>query len=70
MRTISQQGRLYACFVYFCKAFDIFPRDKVWEHLSNIGVQGKMLDALKSYYANVRVCVDISSVGRFVPFDS
>jgi len=24
---------------------------------SNIGVQGKMLDALKSYYANVRVCV-------------
>ena len=30
----------------------------------------KMLDALKSYYANVRVCVDIPSLGRSAPFDS
>jgi len=70
MRTSSQHGRLYACFVDFRKAFDTIPRDKLWEHLSNIGVQGKMLDALKSYYANVRVCVDIPSVGRSAPFDS
>ena len=69
-RTSSQHGRLYACFVDFCKAFETIPRDKVWEHLSNIGVQGKMLDALKSYYANVRACVDIPSVGRSAPFDS
>jgi len=32
--------------------------------------QGKMLDALKSYYANVRVCVDSPSLGRSAPFDS
>ena len=69
-RTSSQHGRLYACFVDFRKAFDTIPRDKLWEHLSSIGVQGKMLDALKSYYANVRVCVDIPSVGRSAPFDS
>ena len=69
-RTSSQHGRLYACFVDFRKAFDTIPRDKLWEHLSNIGVQGKMLDALKSYYANVWACVDIPSVGRSAPFDS
>ena len=72
MRTSSQHGRLYACFKFvdFRKAFDTIPRDKLWEHLSNIGVQGKMLNALKSYYANVPVCVDIPSVGRSAPFDS
>ena len=29
-----------------------------------------MLDALKSCYANVRVCVDIPGVGTSAPFDS
>ena len=33
-------------------------------------VQGKMLDALESYYANVRVCVDIPGVGSSSHFDS
>ena len=70
MKTSRQHGRLYACFVDFRKAFDTIPREKLWEHLSNIGIQGKMLEALKSYYANVRVCVDIPSVGTSAPFDS
>ena len=55
MKVSRQHGRLYACFVDFRKASDTIPRNKLWEHLSSIGVQGKMLDALKSYYANVRV---------------
>ena len=42
--TSIQHGRLFECFVDFRKAFDTIPRDKLWEHLSNIGVQGKMLD--------------------------
>ena len=70
MKTSRQHGRLYACFVDFRKAFDTIPREKLWEHLSSIGIQGKMLEALKSYYANVRVCVDIPSVGTSAPFDS
>lgn len=56
---------LYACLVSLCKAFDSIPCSKLWEHLFGIGVQGKTLDAWKSYYTNVRVCVDISA-----PFDS
>ena len=70
MKTSRRHGRLYACFVDFRKAFDTIPRNKLWEHLSSIGVQGKMLDALKSYYANVRVCVDIPGVGSSAHFDS
>ena len=56
---------LYAYLDEFCKAFDSILCSQLWEHLFGIGVQGKALDAWKSYYMNVRVCVDISA-----PFDS
>lgn len=65
-----QHGRLYACFVDFRKAFDTIPREKLWQHLTDIGIQGKMLEAIKSYYSSVRVCVDIPSVGTSAAFDS
>ena len=38
--------------------------------INNSGVQGKMLEALNSFYASVQVCVDIPGVGTSVPFDS
>ena len=70
MKTSHQHGRLYACFVDCRKAFDTIPSKKLWKHLSSIGVQDKMREALKSCYANVRVCVDIPGVGTSTPVDS
>lgn len=61
---------LYAYLDDFCKAFDSIPCSKLWEHLFGIGVQGKTLDAWKSYYMNVHVCVDISGVNISALFDS
>lgn len=54
----------------FRKAFDTIPREKLWQHLSSIGIQGNMLAALKAYYADVHVCLDIPSVGTSAPFSS
>ena len=70
LKTSKQHGMLYACFVDFRKAFDTVPREKLWQHLSSIGIQGTMLEALKAYYANVQVCVSIPSVGTSTPFAS
>ena len=70
LKTGKQHGRLYACFVDFRKAFDTIPREKLWQHLSSIGIQGNMLAALKAYYAEVQVCVDIPLVGRSPTFPS
>ena len=52
------------------KAFDTIPHEKLWQHLSSIGIQGNMLAALKAYYADVHVCVDIPSVGTSAPFSN
>ena len=48
----------------------IIMRTLIESCLSSIGVQGKMLEALKSCYANVRVCVGIPGVGTSAPIDS
>ena len=70
MKSSHQHGMLYTCFVDFRKAFDTIPRDRLWQHLADIGMQGKILDAVKSYYSEVQVCVDIPSVGTSKPFSS
>jgi hypothetical protein len=48
---------LYTCFVDLSKAFDTINRDKLWQRLEEMGIRGKMLIALKAYYANVKECV-------------
>ena len=48
---------LYTCFVDLSKAFDTINRDKLWQRLDEMGIRGKMLIALKAYYANVKECV-------------
>ena len=75
LKTSKQHGMLYACFIDFRKAFDTVPREKLWQHLSSIGIlnalnQGTMLEVLKAYYADVQVCVSIPSVGTSTPFAS
>ena len=48
---------LYSCFVDLSKAFDTISRPKLWQRLFDMGIQGRMLAALKAYYADVRECV-------------
>ena len=40
--------KLYCCFVDFKKAFDSVPRHTLWQVLAELGINGNILDSLKS----------------------
>ncbi len=55
LRTLTEQARfqkkqLYTCFVDFKKAFDIVPRDLLWQVLGGLGISGRILECLRSMY--------------------
>ncbi len=48
LRTLIEQSKakkkpLYCCFVDFKKAFDIVPREVLWQVLASLGVEGRFL---------------------------
>jgi len=54
-RTLTEQTRfqkkkLYTCFVYFKKTFDIIPKDLLWQVLEGLGINGQILECLRSMY--------------------
>ena len=51
---LNNSKKLYCAFVDFTKAFDYVVRDVIWYKLIKIGVRGKLLNVLKSMYANVK----------------
>ena len=61
-------GKLYCCFVDFKKAFDTVPRALLWQVLEDLGVQGRVLDIIKSMYAEdsatVRTSAGLSEIFR------
>ncbi len=62
LRTFIEQSthkrkKVYCCFVDFRKAFDIVPRDLLWQVLVEMGIVGRFMQCLQSMYSqdNVRV---------------
>ena len=49
--------KLYCCFVDFKKAFDSAPRHTLWKVLAELGINGIILESLKSKYAQDEACV-------------
>lgn len=45
-------GKLFCCFVDLRKAFDTVPRAVLWQVLEELGVNGRILDIIKSLYAH------------------
>ena len=70
MKPRKQHCRLCAAFLGFRKAFDNTPLEILWQHLSSTGNRKDMLAALKAYYADEDVRVDIPPVGTSAPFSS
>jgi len=56
-KQLVRHRKLYVAFIDFRKAFDLVCRDKLWVILNANGVNGKMLNALKSMYAVVKARV-------------
>ena len=53
----------FATFIDFSKAYDRIDRTLLWHKLSNIRIDGKMFNALKSlYYSNVKCTVRLNGV--------
>ena len=48
----SRGRNVYSCFIDFRKAFDSIPRDKLFEKLLRIGVDGKFFNNIKILYQN------------------
>jgi hypothetical protein len=68
LRTLVEQSKakkkpLYCCFVDFKKAFDTVPREKLWQVLAGLGVDGKFLKCLQSMYAKDTVCINHPTEG-------
>jgi hypothetical protein len=62
LRTLIEQARfqkkkLYTCFVDFKKAFDIVPRDLLWQVLEGLGISGRILECLRSMYCQDQACL-------------
>ena len=73
IRTLLQQAKhskrkLYCCFVDFKKAFDLVPRDSLWEVLKKRGMSGRVLSSLQSMYEQDKACV-LTSEGPTAMFD-
>ena len=53
----SKNKKLFCCYVDYTKAFDSIWREALWHKLINCGIQGKILNVIKSMYAQIKSCV-------------
>ena len=60
-RNVSRQST-YVGFVDFRKVFDTVQRDFVWYKLMKIGINGHILEAIQSLYANVQSTVKVNEM--------
>src|SRR5215469_10087545 len=55
-----EKGReVYMAFMDLEKAYDRVDREALWMVLSKYGVRGKLLEAVRGFYANSRVCLRV-----------
>jgi hypothetical protein len=62
LHTLTEQARfqkkkLYTCFVNFKKTFDTVPRDLLWQVMEGLGINGRILECLRSMYRQDQACV-------------
>ena len=54
-----KKKKLYCLLVDYKKAFDLVWREALWYKMSKNGITGKVLDVIKSMYANIKSCVSL-----------
>ena len=56
----NKKRRVYCAFVDYSKAFDLIERSSLWMKLLSNGINGKILDVMKSMYSNAKSCVKLN----------
>ena len=51
---LNENKKLYVAFIDYTKAFDNVVRENIWYKLLNYGVRGKIIDAIRSMYENIK----------------
>ena len=54
---LKNKSRLYCCFIDFKQAFDSVDRNKLWCKISQLGIRGKILRIIKSFYSKIKTSV-------------
>jgi hypothetical protein len=68
LRTLIEQSKakkkpLYFCFVDFKKAFDIVPREALWQLLVGLRVERRFLQCLQAMYAKDTIRINHPNEG-------
>jgi len=67
----TPESPLYCCFLDLKSAYDLVPREALWEVLRRLGIQGKMLAAIRSLYSGCTVSVKVNGrTGKSLPSQS
>ncbi|XP_060582312.1 uncharacterized protein LOC132738738 [Ruditapes philippinarum] len=56
-QTIKQKKKLYAAFIDYQKAYDKIYRNGLWYKIIKEGINGKILNIIRSMYSEVKSCV-------------
>ena len=51
---------MYVCFIDFKKAFDTVQRGILWYKLMSIGITGRIVDAIQSFYTDIQCTVKVN----------
>jgi len=73
LHTLTKQARfqkkkLYTCFVDFKKTFYTVPRDLLWQVLEGLGINGRILECLRSMYHQDQACLHHPKEGLMPTF--
>ena len=62
--TWAKQGKLYAAFLDLQTAFDSIPRSRLWEKLSEMGMDSRLLHLIRNLYTNTSCQIRGTSDGK------
>ena len=55
----KNNSRIYGCFIDFSKAFDMIPREILFNKLLNYNIKGNFFNVIKNIYTNDKACIKI-----------
>ena len=60
----KNNSRIYSCFIDFSKAFDMIPREILFNKLLNNNIKGNFFNVIKNIYTSDKACIKIGGQSR------